>query len=61
MPPIFTFPEVFLVIDDKILIKVDLPAPFGPKRPKKEPFFILRLILSRAFLGAEFAFFDRFY
>ena len=35
---------------DNIFIKVDLPAPFGPKRPIISPGFISKDILFRTFL-----------
>ena len=42
-------PESKFTIPQILLINVDLPAPFGPKRAKISPFFICKLILSRAF------------
>ena len=37
-------PEVGVIKPDKILIKVDLPAPFSPNKAKISPFFKDRLI-----------------
>ena len=48
LPKISTFPEVILTNDDIIPMTVDLPAPFGPRKAKKSPFLIERLILSSA-------------
>ena len=42
-PQTLTLPDVLLVKPDKILINV-LSAPFGPKRPKIEPYGISRSI-----------------
>ena len=37
-------PAVGVIKPDKILIKVDLPAPFSPKRAKISPFLKVKLI-----------------
>ena len=36
-PQMDTLPEVFFVRPERMLMKVDLPAPLGPSRPKIEP------------------------
>ena len=36
-PQSLTVPEVFLERPARMLMKVDFPAPFGPRRPKIEP------------------------
>ena len=36
-PQMVTVPEVFRVRPARMLMKVDLPAPLGPSRPKIEP------------------------
>ena len=41
-PQIETLPVVFLVRPARMLMKVDLPAPLGPSRPKIEPRGIAR-------------------
>lgn len=37
------WPAVGVLIPEKILIKVDLPAPFGPIIPRISPFFTLNV------------------
>jgi hypothetical protein len=36
-PQILTVPEVLLHRPDRMLMKVDLPAPLGPSRPNTDP------------------------
>jgi hypothetical protein len=43
-----TFPEEGVTIPQMTLIKVVLPAPFGPKRAIISPFFISKLTFLRA-------------
>ncbi len=40
-PKIDTLPPVLFTNEHKIPIVVDLPAPFGPSKAKKSPFFNL--------------------
>ena len=47
-PQTFTFPEVLFVNPDKILMKVLLPAPFGPSKPKIDPELIDKFMWSKA-------------
>ena len=46
---IFTWPEVLETSEQRILMKVDLPAPLAPSNAKKSPFLTVRFKLSRAF------------
>ena len=41
-PQIVTCPAVFTTSPARMLINVDLPAPFGPNRPKTDPAGISR-------------------
>jgi hypothetical protein len=45
-------PALFTTSPARILIKVDLPAPFGPSNPNIEPRGMLRSTVSRAGRGA---------
>ncbi len=47
-PQIFTVPEVLRTRPARMLMKVDLPAPFGPSRPKTDPRGTRRSIPFRA-------------
>lgn len=52
-PQIRTLPELLLVRPARMLMKVDLPAPFGPSSPKIEPRGTFRSMPFRArFSGA---------
>ncbi len=50
-PQIFTAPEVLRQRPARMLMKVDLPAPLGPRRPKIEPRGIIRSMPSSARLA----------
>ena len=52
-PQIFTVPELFFVRPARMLMKVDLPAPLGPSRPKMEPRGTARSTPRRAFISGE--------
>ena len=45
---IFTLPDVLVTREEIIPIVDDLPAPFGPSKAKKSPFFTSRSIPSSA-------------
>ena len=47
-PHILAAQDVRVTSPANIFIKVDFPAPFGPKSPKKDPPGTLRLTLFRA-------------
>ncbi len=47
-PQIFTVPEDLRQSPARMLMKVDLPAPLGPSRPKIEPRGIIRSTPARA-------------
>jgi hypothetical protein len=47
-------PLVGGIIPSNILIVVDFPAPLGPRKPKTEPFGILKLTLSTATKSSNF-------
>ena len=53
-PQILTFPSVFLTSPPRILMKVDFPAPLGPKRPCIDPFLICILKSFRALILEDF-------
>ncbi len=50
-PQIFTWPLVFWQRPDKMLMKVDFPAPFGPSRPKIDPRGMARSMPRNAFIS----------
>ena len=52
-PQTFTVPEVLITVPPRIFIKVDLPAPFGPKRPKISPSFTSKFKLFNALIVVE--------
>ena len=53
-PQISTFPAVLFTSPARMLIRVDLPAPFGPSRPKIDPAGIVRSMpFSACFSGAR--------
>ena len=55
-PKIFAFPEVLFTRPVKIPIVVVLPAPLGPRRPKKEPFLIFKLMPLSALSPVSYVF-----
>ena len=48
-----TAPDVLITVPASIFIKVDLPAPFGPKRPKISPSFTSKFKLFNALIVVE--------
>ena len=50
LPDIFIVPLVGVKKPVIIFIEVDLPAPFGPRKPKTSPLFTESEILSTAFI-----------
>ena len=50
-PQIVTRPAVLITSRARMLMKVDLPAPVGPKRPNSEPRGIARSTCFSASLG----------
>src|SRR5208282_2042930 len=47
-PPTVPLPPVGIKRPQSIRMVVDLPAPFGPRKPNISPFFTCRLMLSTA-------------
>ena len=50
----FTEPEVFFSKVVNTLMVVLFPAPFGPRKPKKSPFFTLNEMWSTALVPLEY-------
>jgi hypothetical protein len=52
MPQMLALPDVLTTSPARILISVDLPAPFGPSSPNSEPRGIAKSTLSNAGLAS---------